>query len=188
MREGQRVADTMKNLLSFAQYNKQAHTPNDVSGIVDQTISLAETVLRRDQIGISVSVADDLPELSCCAQQIRQLLMNLITNARDALNARYSGFDENKKLLVSAERTERAGQPWVRFTVEDRGMGISEDLLPKVFDPFFTTSTRSEHSGLGLSICLGIVREHHGDVRFESQPGEYTRAIVELPVEESALI
>jgi signal transduction histidine kinase len=188
MREGQRVADTIKNLLSFAQYNKQTHTMVSAREIVNQTVSLAETVLRQDQIDLTVSVVDDLPEINCSAQQIRQVLMNLITNARDALNARYSGFDENKKLGVFAESIQRDGLPWVRFTVEDRGIGFSEDLLPRVFDPFFTTSMRSEHAGLGLSICLGIVKEHHGDIRFDSQPGVYTRAIVELPTEEGALV
>ncbi len=188
MHEGQRIADTVKNLLSFAQGNKQAHELVSAGEIVEQTVSLAELVTRQDQITLTVRVAEDLPEIRCSAQQIRQMLLNLITNARSALNARYSGYDENKTLRVSAEAIERGGQPWVRFTVEDRGVGIREDLLPRVFDPFFTTSMRSEHAGLGLSICLGIVREHRGDIRFESHPGEYTRAIVELPVEESALV
>lgn len=188
MREGLRVADTVKNLMSFSQVNRQARTPNLVSQIVDQTISLTEMVLRHDQIDLAVNVADDLPVIKCCAQQIQQVLMNLITNARDALNARYSGFDENKKLTVSAALTARDGQPWIRFIVEDRGIGIREDLLPKLFDPFFTTSMRSEHAGLGLSICLGIVKEHHGDIWFETQEGEFTRAIVELPVDGSVLI
>lgn len=188
MHEGMRVAETVKNLLSFSQYNKQAQTPNLVGEIVDQTISLTEMVLRHDQIDLAVNVADGLPVIKCCSQQIQQVLMNLITNARDALNARYSGFDENKKLSVSAQLTTRDNQPWVRFTVQDCGIGIREDLLPKLFDPFFTTSIRSEHTGLGLSICLGIVKEHHGDIWFESQPGEYTRAIVELPADGGVLI
>ena len=188
MREGMRVADTVRNLLSFSQYNKQAHMPNLVGEIVDQTISLTEAVLRHDQIDLSVDVANGLPVIKCCAQQIQQVLMNLITNARDALNARYSGFDENKKLIVCARAATRDNQPWVRFTVEDSGIGIREELLPRIFDPFFTTSTRSEHSGLGLSICLGIVKEHHGDIWFETQPGEFTRAIVELPADGGVLI
>jgi len=188
MREGQRVADTVKNLLSFSQYNKQAHVQVSAGDLVRQTIALVEAVLRHDQIDLSVCIADDLPLISCSAQQIRQVLMNLITNARDALNARYRGYDVNKRMSVSAEPINRGGYRWVRFTVEDRGAGISADLLPKIFDPFFTTSMRSEHAGLGLSICLGIVKEHHGDIRFESEAGKFTRAIMELPAEEGALI
>lgn len=188
MREGLRIAETVKNLMSFSQCNKQAYAPTLVQEIVEETISLTEPVLRHDQISLSLRVTEGLPPINCCAQQIRQVLMNLITNARDALNARYSGFDENKKLSVTAEQTEREGIPWVQLVVEDTGVGISENLLPRIFDPFLTTSTHSGHSGLGLSICLGIVREHHGDIRFETQAGEYTHAIVELPAEESALI
>ncbi len=188
MREGQRVADTVKNLLSFSQGNKQAHQLVSAEDIVYQTLSLTEAVLKHDQIDLTISIADDLPLISCCAQQIRQVLMNLITNARDALNARYSGYDVNKKLRVLVEPIEHNGQAWVQFIVEDRGVGIIGDLLPRVFDPFFTTSMRSEHAGLGLSISLGIINEHHGEIHLESKQGEYTRAIVELPTEKSALI
>ncbi len=181
MHEGRRVADTVKNLLSFSRYDAEACAPAPVKTIVSQTISLTGAALRHDRISLTVSIADGLPDINCCAQQIRQVLMNLLTNARDALNARYSGSDENKKLRVSAEATQRNGQPWVRITVEDHGIGIREDLLPRLFDPFFTTSMRSEHAGIGLSVCLAIVKEHRGDIWFETQPGEYTRAIVELP-------
>lgn len=181
MHEGRRVADTVKNLLSFSRYDAEACEPAPVKTLVSQTISLTGAALRHDRINLTVSIADGLPDINCCAQQIRQVLMNLLTNARDALNARYSGSDENKKLRVSAAAAERDGHPWVRIIVEDRGIGIREDLLPRLFDPFFTTSMRSEHAGIGLSVCLAIVKEHRGDIWFETQPGEYTRAIVELP-------
>ncbi len=137
---------------------------------------------------LNVSIADHLPPLTCSAQQIRQVLMNLLTNARDALNVRYSGYDENKKIIVSASAIERDETQWVRFVVEDSGPGMSDSQLSRIFDPFYTTGARSAHSGLGLSICLGIVREHRGDIRFETQLGAYTRAIVELPAEEGALV
>jgi signal transduction histidine kinase len=155
---------------------------------VGETIALTEAVLRHDQISLAVNVAEGLPDIRCSAQQIRQVLMNLITNARAALNERFPDYHENKKLTVSAQPAERQGQPWVRFTVEDCGLGLREELLPKVFDPFFTTSMRSEHAGLGLSISLGIVKEHQGDIWFESQPGQYTRAIVELPAGDDVLV
>ena len=186
--EGLRVADTVKNLLSFSKLEKQTFQPASVGSIVKETIALTEAVLRHDQISLTVNIAEGLPDIRCSAQQLRQVLMNLITNARDALNARYHGYDDNKKLTVTAETVERKGQPWVRFTVEDYGNGIGEELLPKVFDPFFTTSMRSEHAGLGLSISLGIVKEHRGDIWFESKTGEYTRAIVELPADGSVLV
>lgn len=188
MHEGLRVAETVKNLLSFSQHEKQTFKPADVGDIVRETAALTEAVLRHDQISFTVSVAEGLPDIRCNAQQIRQVLMNLITNARTALNSRYSGYHENKKLTVTAEATERSGQPWVRLTVEDCGPGISEELLPKVFDPFFTTSMRSEHAGLGLSISLGIVKEHHGDIWFDTRPRQYTRAIVELPADGGVLV
>jgi signal transduction histidine kinase len=186
--EGQRVANTVKNLLSFSQYKKQTFYTASVQSIVEETVALIESVLRHDQISLTVNIADDLPDIRCNPQQIRQVLMNLLTNARDTLNSRYPDFNENKRLFVNATLTERKGQPWIRFTIEDHGAGISEELLPKVFDPFFTTSMRSEHAGLGLAISLGIVKEHHGDIWFESKQNEYTCAIVELPVDGGVLV
>jgi PAS domain S-box-containing protein len=188
MREGLRVAETVKNLLDFSQHNRQSRALTPVRKIVEPTVSVIEPVLRHDQIGLKVSIADHLPPLTCSAQQIRQVLMNLLTNARDALNVRYSGYDENKKIIVSASAIERDETQWVRFVVEDSGPGMSDSQLSRIFDPFYTTGARSAHSGLGLSICLGIVREHRGDIRFETQLGAYTRAIVELPAEEGALV
>jgi PAS domain S-box-containing protein len=185
---GHRVAGTVKNLLSFSRPEQRTHVPAAVSDIIGETVSLIRSVLQHDQIDLQMNVAENLPDISCCAQQIQQLLMNLITNARDALNARYPCFDENKKLIIAASAFERGGAAWVRIVVEDSGSGIPEDLLPRVFDPFYTTSMRSEHAGLGLSISHGIVRDHHGEIYFETQPQHFTRAVVELPAEKGALV
>ncbi len=188
MHEGLRVAGTVKTLLSFSQYDKKLFYPVPVSSIVGDTISLLDAVLRHDQIALTVRVEEGLPYIRCSGHQLRQVLMNLLTNARDALNARYNGYHANKQLILTVDSAERKKQPWVRFTVEDHGEGIDQETLNKAFDPFFTTSTRSEHAGLGLSISLSIIKEHRGDIWFESQPGEYTRAIVELPADNSEAV
>ena len=185
--EGLRVAATVKNLLDFSQHGNQTHTCESVEGLIHRTLELIEAVLRHDQIALTVRIDDAVPDIKCCGQQIRQVLLNLITNARNALNARYSGFHDNKILRIAAAAFNRGGESWVRFTVEDHGTGIREDLLPVIFDPFFTTNTRSEHTGLGLSISHGIVKEHHGDIYFETQPGTFTRAVVELPADNGGL-
>ncbi len=185
--ESMRVAATVKNLLSFSERGQQTHTSQSVGSLISQTLELIEAVLRHDQIALTVSVDSTLPAIKCNAQQIRQVLMNLITNARDALNARYAGFDDNKILRIAAAAFERDGQSWVRITVEDHGAGIREELLPMIFDPFFTTNMRSERTGLGLSISHSIIKEHSGDIYFDTQPGEYTRAVVELPADSGGL-
>ena len=109
--------------------------------------------------------------------------MNLLTNARDALNEKYPGFHDNKQLAISAGVFEKEGQPWIRTSVEDRGTGIPPHVRERVFDPFFTTKPRDKGTGLGLSISLGIVKDHGGELSIESIQGEYTRFHVDLPVD-----
>jgi len=182
VREGQRVADIVKNLLSFARQDKEAHSLADIKDIVDASLTLIGAVLRKDQILMEVDVPEDLPKVTCRSQQIQQVLVNLFTNARDALNARYAGFDEDKRVSVVVRPFERNGSAWVRTTVEDHGIGIAEGRLARIFDPFYTTKRRDRGTGLGLSVSYGIVTEHRGELRVESEEGRYTRFHVDLPI------
>jgi len=183
MEEGHRVAKIVKNLLTFARREKEHHSPAYVSDIIEASLSLTRAVLRKDQITLEEDIAEDIPKVKCRSQQIQQVLMNLLTNARDALNRRFEGYDKNKLLKVSVRELERDGASWVRTTVEDHGAGISEDIIHRIFDPFFTTKSRAEGTGLGLSVSYGIIRDHHGELLVESEPGKYTRLHVDLRVD-----
>ena len=182
--ETERVATIVKNLLQFARQETQTHSPARLADIVEQTLSLVRAVFRRDQITLTVAVPEDLPQIRCRSQQLQQVLMNLLTNARDALNAKYPGYDPAKTVQVTVSAFEQTGRHWLRFTVADRGNGISPEIQGRIFDPFFTTKPRDQGTGLGLSISHGIVRDHHGRLHFETTPGEGTRFHVDLPVEE----
>ncbi len=181
--EGQRIAEIIRNLLKFSRHEKQSHSPAQIEDIIGETLSLIRTIMRHDQIALEINVPPGLPSLKCRSQQIQQVLMNLFTNARDALNARYPGFDEDKVIRLDCEMFNREGRRWIRITVEDHGMGISREIRDRIFDPFFTTKRRGEGTGLGLSISHGIVKDHHGELYFESEPDRFTRAILELPVD-----
>ncbi len=181
--ETERVATIVRNLLAFSRHDKQDHSPACMSDIVEATLSLVRTIIRHDQITLQVDVPDSLPKLKCRSQQIQQVLMNLLTNARDALNERFPGHDEEKTLSVSACELHRDGRGWIRVTVEDRGAGIPPDIVDRILDPFFTTKGRDMGTGLGLAIAHGIVKEHHGELTFESVPGQGTKVCLELPVE-----
>lgn len=180
--EGARVTEIVRNLLSFARRESSSHSPALISDIIGNTLSLVRTVIRRDQIDLQISVDANIPALRCHSQQIQQVIMNLFTNGRDALNARYEGHDDDKIMSLSAEPFHLDGEPWVRITVEDHGSGIPDDIADRIFDPFFTTKDRAMGTGLGLSICRGIIEEHFGRLYFESKPGVCTRFHLELPI------
>jgi signal transduction histidine kinase len=123
--------------------------------------------------GVTVTrrLASDLPPLWGDGSTLQQVVLNLLTNARDAVE----GGGE-----ISVETSPQAGEPeTVRLVVRDTGAGIPPEALPHIFEPFFTT--KSNGTGLGLSISYGIVREHHGTVDVESRPGEGTTFVLTLP-------
>jgi len=183
LHETERVATIVQNLLTFSRDEKQHRSFARISDVVTRTLSLIRAVIRGDQITLTVAVPEDLPELNCRSQQLQQVLMNLLTNARDALNERYAGHDPDKIICVTAALTQKGGRPWVRLTVEDHGNGITPEVRERMFDPFFTTKSRDKGTGLGLAISHGIVKEHHGELIVESNPGHYTRVHLDLPFE-----
>lgn len=202
--ETHRVASLVRNLLAFSRQDRHPHALAHVRAIVEESLALMRTIMRHDQIGLRVDVAPDLPEIVCHSQQIQQVLMNLLVNARDALNEKYPGHAESKWVSISARvmdvpllpgdvdgatafSVEEGGASpdtsrAVRITVEDRGPGVPEDVRDRLFDPFFTTKPRHKGTGLGLSISHGILRDHGGRITVESQPGAWTRFHIDLPL------
>ena len=183
VRETERVAEIVRSLLAFARQEKEHHGLAHLLDIVRSTRTLMAAVLRRDHISLELDVPADLPLIKCRSQQLQQVFMNLLGNARDALNARYPEFDEDKRICVVAREFERDGEVWVRTTVEDHGVGISPQVIDRVFDPFFTTKGPHGGTGLGLSVSHGIVREHRGELEIESEAGRYTRVHLNLRVD-----
>jgi signal transduction histidine kinase len=182
--ESERVAEIVRNLLAFSRRERQDHTSTDIRQIIESTVSLFRTTIGRDQISLRLEMADDLPKIKCRSQQIQQVLMNLLTNARDALNARYVEHDDDKMIIVTVGPYEHWGVHYVRTTVEDHGTGISVEIGRSLFDPFFTTKEPSAGTGLGLSISHSLVQDHHGELSFECEQGRYTRFHIDLPVDD----
>ena len=134
--------------------------------------------LERDGISAVVAVDDHVWPILAHASKLRQVVVNIISNARHALRA--VGHDP-KLLQITATRVETGGRRIVRIEFFDNGVGISEENLDKVFDPFFTTRRDSGGTGLGLSVSFAIVRDYGGRITVESEPGGPTRFVVELP-------
>ncbi len=183
IRESERVSEIVRHLLAFSRQDRQEHSPARLCDIVAETMTLVRALFRRDQIEVTVRVAEDLPALKCRSQQIQQVLLNLLTNARDALNERFAGTDPQKRIEITAARFERSGRAWLRLTVADSGIGVPAEIRERIFDPFFTTKGRNVGTGLGLSVSYGIVKAHHGELTCESEAGVGTRFHLDLPVD-----
>jgi signal transduction histidine kinase len=181
--ESERMAGIVRSLLAFARQDREGQSPARLVDVVETTLTLVRSAFRKDHVTIEADVSPDLPAVRCRSQQVQQVLLNLLTNARDALNDRWPGAADRKRIRLTASAADGdGGRGTVRLTVEDAGAGIPPEVAPRVFDPFFTTKPRNKGTGLGLSISYGIVVEHGGRLSFDSVPGEGTRFHMELPV------
>jgi PAS domain S-box-containing protein len=184
--ESERVAEIVHNLLTFSRQEKGAHSLVQISTVINGTLSLIRTIIKQDQIALEIDLPDDLPLVKCRSQQIQQVLMNLFTNARDALNERYPEYNPDKIIALQVNLIEKEDQRWLRISVKDHGAGIPSEIRERIFDPFYTSKDRALNTGLGLSISLGIVQEHQGELLFESEEGKHTCFYLNLPCAASA--
>lgn len=177
--ETKRVSNLVKNLLQFSRHGRAGFSNARITDIVNPVINLMGTISKKDQIEIKVSFDNESVFIKCNSQQIQQVLMNLMSNARDALNEKYEGYHKDKIINVSCsfEQTE-----YIRITVEDFGGGILESVQEKIFSQFYTTKEAGKGTGLGLYICMNIVRHHGGRLSFETEQGKYTKFFLDLPL------
>ena len=183
--ESEHIAAIVRSLLTFSRSDSAERKATSPAEILDSTLTLVRTLIRTDGISLEVDVADDLKDVTCNRQELRQVIMNLITNARDALNERFPQADDGKRIRIGVENAAYQNKDWVRFSVEDTGVGIDPVQLERLFDPFFTTKTRTTGTGLGLAISYGIVRDHGGRMSVKSEPGAGTTVSFDLPADRS---
>jgi len=181
LREGERIAHIVRNLLALAREDTGKRHPADIRNVLLETLPLVNTALLRSHVSLETDFDAPVPEVVCSRSQIQQVFVNLIMNARDALDDRYPEYDEDKILLIRTTYLEDEGMRWVRTTIYDHGIGMSHDRATRAFDPFFTTRSRDERTGLGLTISFGIIQEHAGRISIESNEGDGTSVHVDLP-------
>jgi len=182
IKEAERIAEIVKNLLSFARDRKEDYSPSNIKDVISNTLALAKKQVIKDGIKISVDVPSTMPKVKIRSQQIQQVFLNILCNAQHVLNQRFPEFNEDKFLEIKSESIKLEDQDYVRTTFYDGGTGIPENILNKVCDPFFSTKPPGKGTGLGLSISHGIINNHGGNLLFESVEGEYTKVMVDLPV------
>ena len=163
----------VKGLLTFGRQMPLQKTRVDLAELTAKVLALTFGELHIAEVKVRTDIAPELPTVWADANQLQQVLVNLINNAKQAM-ADVSG---ERRLLLSVQRAEPAR---VRIQVEDTGPGIALDVMSKVFDPFVTT--KSDGTGLGLSISYGIIREHGGTLTVDSAPGRGATFTVELPI------
>ncbi len=173
--DANRAKDIVKELLEFARQTSHDMKPQDINDIISRTVFLLENQSIFHNIKIEKNLDPNLPQIKGDAQQLNHVFMNTILNAADALEG--SG-----KLALKTCFSPETGR--VCIEISDTGTGIPADVLPHIFEPFYTTKDQGKGTGLGLSMVYGIVESHGGSVRAESELGKGTTFYIELPVAE----
>jgi len=173
-RQARRAARIVQNLLEFSRPASPHKKSLDVNSLVERTLQLQEHSLRRNNITMEFRPEPGLPGVIGDANQLIQVFLNLVTNAEQAIReVRDSGRIQLRLATVGNSIT---------VTVQDDGIGIRPEALPRIFDPFYTTKRPGGGTGLGLSICMSIIREHGGNIEAESLPAGGTAFMVSLPI------
>ena len=181
MKEGDRIASITHNLISFARADSSEREPVNPVEIVNASLALVQHQLQKDGITVVTEFPNNKSVIVADFRQLQQVLLNLISNSRYALNARYPGFDPRKIIEISCLEKKDGEHPVYRITVKDYGTGLPQSILERLFEPFFTTKPPGEGTGLGLSISYGIIKDHGGDLHVNSILEKYTEMIIELP-------
>ncbi len=165
-----RLADMLKKMLSFSKPEQEEKKPVNVNTIVDEILMLHEKQLQEHSIKIKIELDMDMGDVFASTNQLRQVFLNMVSNARDAM-------PEGGTLTVRTFK--KNGFVNIRFL--DTGVGIRQENIAKIFDSFFTTKASVKGVGLGLSVCYGFIKDHGGDIKVDSELGVGTTFTISLP-------
>ena len=185
-REAARAAVIVRDLLTFSRRREgERFQPVDVNAIVRYVIGTRRYALRAGGTTLELALADEPLQAMGDATQLEQVLLNLVTNAEQATEQRLAGDDgdgERARVIVRTERRDGA----IVVQVEDNGPGIAADHLASIWDPFWSTRSEGEGTGLGLAVVHEIVTAHGGEIDVQSTPGAGARFRVTLPMADGA--
>jgi PAS domain S-box-containing protein len=177
-----RIEKIVDHLREFSRQTKPELLEIDVNQPVENALMITGQQLLNHGISLVRHLAGALPKVMGDANQLEQVFLNLISNARDAID---DTTGPKKELTISSSFSEDGGAPSVVVAVKDTGVGIPPENLSKIFEPFFSTKPVGKGTGLGLSLCFGIVEAHRGRIDIRSRVGEGTEVSVILPARES---
>ncbi|MDT8424304.1 MAG: transporter substrate-binding domain-containing protein [Desulfuromonadales bacterium] len=182
MKEGDRIVNIVRSLLDITRKNNDEKKSLKLEDVIIDVVQVAGRQLKADGIELELDIVSDLPAILGDAQKLSQVLLNLISNARYALNKKFPGRHPEKILSITLTRRAHNHNNFLQLTVKDRGIGIAPEHHEKIFNPFFTTKPAGEGTGLGLSLSHEFLRDHGATIHHTSQPGEYTEFVVEFPI------
>jgi two-component system NtrC family sensor kinase len=170
--EIQRLSEMLRNMLSFSKPEEEARKRINLNELLEGILLMMERQMRESNIRVALDFDHQIPEVMASTNQMRQVMLNMFKNAKEAMPS-------GGTLTV---RTAREDQK-VSVHIQDTGVGIPEEIQNKIFEAFFTTKQKVKGVGLGLSVCYGIIKDHGGEIRVESEEGKGTTFIISLPIE-----
>ena len=176
LRDAERCKDTVKELLEFARQTRYEMRPLDINKAIVRTLFLLENQTLFQNIKIERQLDEGIPPVYGDSQQLNHLFMNIILNAAQAMNG-------NGTLTVSTRR--EANNKRAHIAIADTGPGIPPDVMPQIFDPFYTTKKEGEGTGIGLSLVYGIVENHGGSIKAVNREPKGACFFIELPLSTS---
>ncbi len=174
--ESERAARIVRNLLTFARKRQSTRALVDLNEIIRETLNLRAYEQRITNITVIPALAAGLPAVFADGHQVKQVLLNLLMNAEQAM------LGANGRGTIVIRTWHDSAKQMVVMEVNDDGPGVAEDVKGKIFDPFFTTKEVGKGTGLGLTVAYAIVQEHGGRIRLESRPGAGASFFVEFPM------
>ncbi len=171
-----RLAEMLRKMLSFSKPDQEQKVNININTVLDEIALLYEKRFRENSVKFEYHFAEDIPMVYASKDQLRQVFLNMISNAMDAM-------PDGGKLKIATENHRNK----VCIVIADTGIGIKEEHIEKIFDSFFTTKTDSVKGvGLGLSVCYGFVKDHGGDIKVTSKVGEGTTFRICLPASKNS--
>jgi two-component system NtrC family sensor kinase len=174
MREATRARDVVRRLLDFARQSESTRARVSLNDVINDVVALSRHLIHTSGVELQLELENDLPWVLVDPNQMKQVLINLVHNALQAMPA-------GGAMKIGTRTAFRAGRDWAVVSVRDTGVGIPPSEQARIFQPFYTTKGDQGGTGLGLSVTYGIVTDHGGLIEVESQPGEGSMFTVWLP-------
>jgi len=167
----------VSDLLAFARSGETSKQPASLNQAMEEVLNMVSEQFKKQGIQTDLDLDPDLPLLDMDVNKMKQVFLNMLMNARQAMDGR-----EGRVHITTGYFSQ---DNLARIVFEDNGQGIPEYIQDRIFDPFFSTKRTGEGTGLGLSVSYGIIREHGGEISVQSRPGNGTRFVIDLPFKEN---